>query len=1179
MNYPTSTKVSIVCFFIAAFFTASYADQLIYDNSNLTYYGFNPGTYIEFLDYGRSPGGKVCKFSFDYSTGGNSAGTIWVGFYRGTDYYDYGYKIKQFTLGAVPSADYIRQYEYVIPEDQQFDLPSGDFGYSFEFTRDTTFAAIASGGQDNENWIWVYYDFLDDFYRTYISGTWSGISMTVYAADPPDPNVCDISGYKFDDADGDGDWDAEENVLPGWNIFIDENTDGIYQDSEPNVVTDPNGFYIFEDLHAPATYTIRETAQDGWTQTLPGGPDYEYVIAIEPNNVYEGYNFGNTVSNAATVVLTAIEDTYIKEDAPDTNFGSATGVSCGLSASGARRAFVKFDLSSIPEGQVIVSATLQMDGSFLTYPTPLVGAYYASNVWDEMTATWNDPPTIYSDPVLDQTLVTIDLNTWDVTDKADTRYAHIGILSLALKTDELSETICGFYSKENLLGQEPPKLIIEYEPMFGGGKGTPDDPFQIWTAEQMNTIGLYSNRWDRHYRLMDDISMADYTGSDYNQIGVYVARYSLDNIEFRGVFDGNRYTISDFQSGALFGYLEVGMIKQLGLIAPNVNDRAALVNVGAFCNIAECWIDGGSVESLSDDVGALIGCLRFSNVAGCWSSADVSGGDNVGGLIGIAEGLAHIENCFAKGNVSGQNTVGGFIGNMSDSVTVHCYSVGEVSGTDILGGFCGYAENPYLPGDDVAVGCFWDTVSSQQSSSAVGTGLNTTEMQDQATFTATGWDFVGEIANGRNDDWAIPAGGGYPVLWYLLPTAPPLPSFAAGDGSLGNPYQIATVEQLNSIGHNTRLLDKHFQLANDLDLSGESFNIIADGPYAFTGSFDGNNHAIDNLNISVPYTHGNIGLIGLVYTGSVSDLTLRNVSVEADRVRNVGTVVGQNFSGTVQNCHSHNINVTGFWTVGGLVGLNYWHAYISGSSATGSVEESDILLTMSSGVGGIAGENSFWSEIETSGFVGDLAGDDFIGGLVGSNYVYTRLTDCYATGTINSTEGYIGGLVGRTIGTIEFTRCYAACEITFLEEDRVGAMAGYEQSGTYTGCFWDDQINGELPGFGYTRNTVLIDTAGETTANMQMASTYQAVGWDFNNVWDMRCEGMNYPRLQSQQMLLGDFVCPEGIEANDLVILIDEWLSETPELTADIAPVSYKDGIVNILDFAVFAENWMMGTD
>ena len=42
--------------------------------------------------------------------------------------------------------------------------------------------------------------------------------------------------------------------------------------------------------------------------------------------------------------------------------------------------------------------------------------------------------------------------------------------------------------------------------------------------------------------------------------------------------------------------------------------------------------------------------------------------------------------------------------------------------------------------------------------------------------------------------------------------------FAAGTGEPNNPYQIATAEQLISIGTDPNLLDKHFVLINDIDL-------------------------------------------------------------------------------------------------------------------------------------------------------------------------------------------------------------------------------------------------------------------------------------------------------------------------------------------------------------------------
>ncbi len=74
---------------------------------------------------------------------------------------------------------------------------------------------------------------------------------------------------------------------------------------------------------------------------------------------------------------------------------------------------------------------------------------------------------------------------------------------------------------------------------YGGGSGTAEDPYQIWTPEQMNTIGANSADWDKHFKLMDDIDMSVYTGTQYNIIG-------NETISFTGTFDGNRHTISNF---------------------------------------------------------------------------------------------------------------------------------------------------------------------------------------------------------------------------------------------------------------------------------------------------------------------------------------------------------------------------------------------------------------------------------------------------------------------------------------------------------------------------------------------------------------------------------------------------------------------------------------------------------
>ena len=45
---------------------------------------------------------------------------------------------------------------------------------------------------------------------------------------------------------------------------------------------------------------------------------------------------------------------------------------------------------------------------------------------------------------------------------------------------------------------------------YGGGSGEPNDPSLIYTAEQMNEIGLHEEDWDKHFRLMADIDLSDF---------------------------------------------------------------------------------------------------------------------------------------------------------------------------------------------------------------------------------------------------------------------------------------------------------------------------------------------------------------------------------------------------------------------------------------------------------------------------------------------------------------------------------------------------------------------------------------------------------------------------------------------------------------------------------------------
>jgi hypothetical protein len=260
-------------------------------------------------------------------------------------------------------------------------------------------------------------------------------------------------------------------------------------------------------------------------------------------------------------------------------------------------------------------------------------------------------------------------------------------------------------------GVDYPRLVWENKPgelittpSFGGGSGEPNDPYLIYTAEQLNTIGssLYPCYLVKHFLLCADIDLAGFTGTSFNIIGYYIS--DDDNKPFTGVFDGNGHTISNFTYAptdtdrvGLFGYVDDpnAEIKDLGLIDPNL-DAGMVFGIGSLVGwlrdgtINNCYIEGGIVSG-NYYFGGLVGHNSDGTIANCYSSGDVSGTTNVGGLVGGNSGT--ITNCYATGSVIGNRDVGGLVG-MNGSwwragTITNCYATGSVSGNSGVGGFVG----------------------------------------------------------------------------------------------------------------------------------------------------------------------------------------------------------------------------------------------------------------------------------------------------------------------------------------------------------------------------------------------------------------------------------------------------------------------------------------------------------
>lgn len=323
--------------------------------------------------------------------------------------------------------------------------------------------------------------------------------------------------------------------------------------------------------------------------------------------------------------------------------------------------------------------------------------------------------------------------------------------------------------------------LWETEPCFdpdekyGGGTGEPDDPYLIYTPEQMNTIGAEPNDWDKDFKLMADIDLSGYSyeraviAPDAN-----VATWEFEGTFFTGVFDGDRRVISNL---TITGNSYLGLFGKLGAGAEIMDLGVADVNItGSYYAIGGLVGDndhGSITRSYSTGtitgythLGGLVGYNNNGDIAESYSTCEVSaafsGNQKVGGLVGLNAGV--ITTSYSNSDVIGQRIVGGLVGYNIDIITM-CYSTGMVTGEGLnLGGLVG--EN--FPDYGIVTDCFWDVQTSGQTVSDGGEGNTTAEMMDPNMFIAVGWDFVGETDNGTDDTWWIDEGNDYPRLWWEL---------------------------------------------------------------------------------------------------------------------------------------------------------------------------------------------------------------------------------------------------------------------------------------------------------------------------------------------------------------------------------------------------------------------------
>lgn len=372
----------------------------------------------------------------------------------------------------------------------------------------------------------------------------------------------------------------------------------------------------------------------------------------------------------------------------------------------------------------------------------------------------------------------------------------------------------------------------------------------------------------------------------------------------------------------------------------------------------------------------------------------------------------------------------------------------------------------------------------------------------------------------------------------VLTPAPPV-SFAGGDGSLQNPWQISTPEQLDSLRNylGAAHADQHFVLVNDIDLnvapynSGAGWSPIGNylgfndpGNEPFAAFLDGASHQIKGLFIAQPAADA-IGLFALADGATLTNLELVNSNVSGRLY--VGTLVGLARNATLDNvgasggvtagtggraggiagmavtsaladAHSScDVTVTGSTNAGGLVGQLEEGSTVHRCYATGKVSGAQDL------VGGLVGEVRYDSAITSSFATGEVVGNGQVGGLVGDLSNASTISDSYASGKVSNSSSDGGGLVGRVGADAAVANSFAVGAVSAASSS--GGLIG-GSTGSVTASFYDLATSGQN------------DTGkgtGLPTADLQKAATY--AGWAFPADWKI-IENRSYPYLAWQPL-------------------------------------------------------------
>ena len=198
------------------------------------------------------------------------------------------------------------------------------------------------------------------------------------------------------------------------------------------------------------------------------------------------------------------------------------------------------------------------------------------------------------------------------------------------------------------------EVQVEYHPF--PGTGTENDPYLISSSEDWNLLASKVNGGKtyagKYFRQTADFTVTNVVGATEHADGGNLADERF--ITFNGIYDGDGHILN----------VNIDVVGERYVGPFHCVSDATIRNLVVTGYVS---ITGGSKVEARRHPSALIGCCREGNVLieNCHVSANVSGADYIGGLIGHSwDANVTIRGCVYSGTLTaeGHNCTGGFIG-------------------------------------------------------------------------------------------------------------------------------------------------------------------------------------------------------------------------------------------------------------------------------------------------------------------------------------------------------------------------------------------------------------------------------------------------------------------------------------------------------------------------------------